>query len=508
MTKSKFPYRPSKISILFDFIFLALCIFVVLRYFPLTTQNPFEKYDVAAFIYLGIWFIVSYLLGRYRPLHLQKYVYTSFNLVYATIITFLTMWAMSYFLFDKYFSVRVLFTFTTAVFLVNAAFHLLYFAMLYAANYDEQTVETEVRTDARLKPATPLDEESYRDLCSVIIDFSGEKVFNELAENINLRSGNTYISFSTSLNDFKAKPKYKFSAIINLQLLNNIRGINKMFSVINNKLPDDGTLVCCFETKSTIKKRFLSKFPRGINYILYTIVFFFKRFIPKLFLTKRIYYDLTGGKNRILSKTEVLGRLYLCGFEIIKEKKIGQINYVYARRVKQPDPNIKRFHGPLIKLNRIGKNGKKFDVYKFRTMHPYSEFLQAYVYSKNSLQEGGKFKRDIRVTTLGRIMRKYWLDELPMLINLMRGEMKLVGVRPLSSHFFSLYSKELQELRTKFKPGLLPPFYADMPKTLEDIENSEMNYLLACQKNGTFLTDVKYFLLILRNILFRNARSA
>jgi lipopolysaccharide/colanic/teichoic acid biosynthesis glycosyltransferase len=105
-------------------------------------------------------------------------------------------------------------------------------------------------------------------------------------------------------------------------------------------------------------------------------------------------------------------------------------------------------------------------------------------------------------------MRKYWLDELPMLINLARGNMKLVGVRPLSAQYFSLYSKELQELRTKFKPGLLPPFYADMPKTLEEIEKSEMNYLLLCTKNGTFLTDIKYFFLIIRNILFRSARSA
>jgi len=508
MSKSDFLYKPSKISVIFDFLFLALCIFVVLRYFPLTTQTPFQKYDIASAIYLGIWFVVSYFLGRYRPLHLQKYIFTAFNLFYVTIITFLSMWAVSYFLFDKYFSVSVLFTFTTAVFFVNSAFHQLYFAILYAANYDDQPIETEIRADARMKPATPLDEESYRDLCSVITDFSGEKVLNELLEHVDLRSGNTYTSFSTSLTDFKARAKYKFSTIINLQLLNNIRGINKMFSVINTKLPDEGIFICCFETKSTLKKQFLNKYPKGINYIFYAISFFFKRFLPKLFLTKRLYYDITGGKNRILSKTEVLGRLYLCGFDIIKEKKIGQTNFVYAKRVKQPDPNIKRFHGPLIKLHRIGKNGKAFDVFKFRTMHPYSEFLQVYIYSKNSLQEGGKFKRDIRVTTLGRFMRKYWLDELPMLINLFRGEMKIVGVRPISAHYFSLYSKELQELRTKFKPGLLPPFYADMPKTLEEIENSEMKYLRSCQKRGTVVTDIVYFFQIVRNIVFRNARSA
>ena len=86
--------------------------------------------------------------------------------------------------------------------------------------------------------------------------------------------------------------------------------------------------------------------------------------------------------------------------------------------------------------------------------------------------------------------------------------MKLVGVRPLSAHYFSLYSEELQNLRVKFKPGLLPPFYADMPKTMDEIQASEMKYLRSCEKHGSFTTDVKYLILILRNIFFKNARSA
>ena len=141
-------------------------------------------------------------------------------------------------------------------------------------------------------------------------------------------------------------------------------------------------------------------------------------------------------------------------------------------------------------------------------MHPYSEYLQGYIFERNSLKEGGKFNKDFRVTTTGSIMRKYWLDELPMLINLFKGEMKLVGVRPISAQYYSLYSKELQQKRNKFKPGLLPPFYADMPKTLKEIEQSEMKYLLACESKGIFLTDLKYMFLILNNILFKKARSA
>ena len=129
------------------------------------------------------------------------------------------------------------------------------------------------------------------------------------------------------------------------------------------------------------------------------------------------------------------------------------------------------------------------------------------MFEKNSLQEGGKIFNDIRVTTLGKFMRKYWIDELPMFINVLRGDVKLVGVRPLSNHFFSLYSKELQEKRTKFRPGLLPPFYADMPKTLDEIQASEMRYLETCEKRGCFITDIVYAWKIAVNILFRRARS-
>ena len=168
---------------------------------------------------------------------------------------------------------------------------------------------------------------------------------------------------------------------------------------------------------------------------------------------------------------------------------------------------VKRIYGSLVKLNRVGKDGRKFQVYKFRTMHPYSEFLQQYIYERYSLQEGGKFNHDIRVTTLGRFLRKYWIDELPMFINLLKGDMKLVGVRPLSKQYFSLYSPELQELRVKFKPGLLPPFYADMPKTLDEIQESEMRYLRKCEQQGVFRTDWHYFWRIIYTIIFKRARS-
>ena len=113
-------------------------------------------------------------------------------------------------------------------------------------------------------------------------------------------------------------------------------------------------------------------------------------------------------------------------------------------------------YGPFVKLRRIGKNGEIINVFKMRTMHPYAEYLQHYIHEKHDLAEGGKIKDDFRVTTLGKLMRTLWIDELPMILNWLIGDVKLVGVRPLSKHYFSLYDKELQELRIKTKPGTDP----------------------------------------------------
>lgn len=251
----------------------------------------------------------------------------------------------------------------------------------------------------------------------------------------------------------------------------------------------------------------MKKYPPVINRLVYMFDFIFKRIAPKMPLTKKIYFWITGGSNRVLSKAETLGRLYSCGFEVVDEKLICQMQWFVVRKKKEPAFDYDPTYGPLIKLKRYGKDGKLFRVYKMRTMHAYSEYIQDYIYQQNDLQEGGKFKDDFRITTLGAIMRKLWIDELPMFINVFRGEMKLVGVRPLSKHYFNLYTEELRQKRIKFKPGLIPPFYADMPKTLEEIMDSEMKYLLAYEKNP-LITDWRYFWKAMHNIFIKKARSA
>ena len=104
-------------------------------------------------------------------------------------------------------------------------------------------------------------------------------------------------------------------------------------------------------------------------------------------------------------------------------------------------------------------------------------------------------------------MRKIWIDELPMIYNLLKGEIKIFGVRPLSEHYFNLYSKELKKERIKHKPGFIPPYYVDLPKNFEEIMESELNYFELYNQNP-IKTDIKYLFRALYNVFMRGVRSS
>jgi len=501
-------YKPAYFYLIVDLLLLILNFYLVLRFFPFTTHYPLEKYFVPALICLGLWFVLSYFLKRYKPLRIQQLNQITLRLVYVSLACIVVFYFTIYLFFNSY-SGYVLLTTMAGAFNLNYTFISLYFASRYAVDYDAiNTRPAKDRINAIVKPSVKLDDESYNQLISTIKFHTSEKVLAFLKLNIDLSNSNTLVYLNTDVSNLMMKPNYIYSSIIQLEKLNNMRNINYKLSVINEKLPDNGLFVCCFESKSTRKKHIITRIPKGLNYFAYTFYYLVKRVMPKIFITRRLYYFIMGDNNRIFSKAEVLGRLYCLGFKVVLEKKIGQLTYVISERAKEPELVYKRNYGTLIRLQRFGKHKEAIEVYKIRTMHPYSEYLQSYVYEHHKLNKEGKFRKDIRVTTIGRIMRKYWLDELPMIINLIKGEMKLVGVRPLSLHYFNLYSKELQEKRVKYKPGLLPPFYADMPNTLAEIQASEMNYLLACETKGVFKTDVRYLIAILKNILIKKARSS
>ncbi|MCK5850970.1 MAG: exopolysaccharide biosynthesis polyprenyl glycosylphosphotransferase [Kiritimatiellae bacterium] len=112
--------------------------------------------------------------------------------------------------------------------------------------------------------------------------------------------------------------------------------------------------------------------------------------------------------------------------------------------------------GPvLFNQERIGVNRKPFLMHKFRTMHERAQEIQAQVEEFNESGEAlFKIKKDPRVTLLGRILRRFSLDELPQLINVIRGDMALVGPRPLPRRDFENYYEEWHYGRHEGVPGL------------------------------------------------------
>lgn len=335
----------------------------------------------------------------------------------------------------------------------------------------------------------------------------GESVAEFISKYAVIGDSSTLVLFINNTFNLHSLVKRNTSTIVNLEKLNDVLLLNNFFETINEKLPDGGMFIGCVETKGSRKIRILAKYPPVINYLVYYCDFIFKRIFPKLPVTRKIYFKLTAGRNRVLSRTETLGRLYACGFKVCDEQLINNKLYFAAIKTDAPSYEPEPTYGPIYKMKRIGKNGKIIKVYKFRTMHAFAEHLQPYVYEKYNLQNGGKFNNDFRVSTLGKLFRKYWIDELPMIINLIKGDLKLVGVRPLSKHYMSLYSDSLKNKRIKVKPGLIPPFYADLPKTIDEIMESENRYLDNYLK-APIRTDITYFFKALYNILFKKARSS
>ena len=332
------------------------------------------------------------------------------------------------------------------------------------------------------------------------------KLSNFINLYLDLSSRSNYLTSISDQINLEKLTFGKFSSILNLKKVNDIRYINKFFETVNTILPNSGLYIGKVVTYPNRRSAIFKKYPPILNKIIYFFDYIFSRVLPKLPILKNLYFHLTKGKGRVISRAEMYGRLYSCGFEIIDEKTINHSLFFVAKKVKDPSYDQNPTYAPLISLNRIGKNGKIIKVHKIRTMHPYSEYLQEYVYNRNELQEGGKIKNDFRISPEGRFFRKFWIDEIPMLINIFKGEMKLVGVRPLSKHFYSLYDEDLQQKRIKNKPGFIPPFYVDLPKTMSEIMESERKYL-ELYDQSPFLTDVKYFFLAFKNVLFKGARS-
>ncbi len=112
--------------------------------------------------------------------------------------------------------------------------------------------------------------------------------------------------------------------------------------------------------------------------------------------------------------------------------------------------------GPIfVSLKRVGKKGELFNIYKFRSMVKDAQKIKNKMMANNERNDGPlfKIKNDPRITKFGKFLRRYSLDELPQLFNILKGEMSLVGPRPHEPEEVDKYKKGYKKLLT-IRPGI------------------------------------------------------
>lgn len=149
--------------------------------------------------------------------------------------------------------------------------------------------------------------------------------------------------------------------------------------------------------------------------------------------------------------------------------------------------------GPIFKQIRVGRHGKEFYMYKFRTMHAGSDKIVDTLASKNEMDGPVfKIKNDPRVTRIGKFLRKVSLDELMQFFNVLKGDMTLVGPRPPLPREVKYYT-DYQKLRLIVTPGITCTWQIhenrnDVP--FEEWVDMDIDYILT----RSYINDLKIML--------------
>lgn len=148
---------------------------------------------------------------------------------------------------------------------------------------------------------------------------------------------------------------------------------------------------------------------------------------------------------------------------------------------------------PIYIQKRTGKDAKEFKIYKLRSMR------------KTSQKNEGSFrtaKNDVRITKFGSFIRKTSLDEIPQIINVLKGDMSLIGPRPDVLDMKSLYSQEEWLNRTSIRPGVTGLAQVTIRSSGTQEQRTQLDLLYI--KNISFLSDLKIIFLTACKVLRRS----
>ena len=167
--------------------------------------------------------------------------------------------------------------------------------------------------------------------------------------------------------------------------------------------------------------------------------------------------------------------------------------------------------GPIFFLHkRIGKNNKYFYCIKFRTMHPEADDILKNLLSKNEkikteFEKTQKLKKDPRITPIGKFLRKTSLDEIPQFLNVFKGEMSIVGPRPIVDLETKKYKNSLNKVLS-VKPGITGLWQVSGRNNLSYKKRVFLDSLYV--KDINFLLDLRIIIRTVGVILFPNDKGA
>jgi exopolysaccharide biosynthesis polyprenyl glycosylphosphotransferase len=217
--------------------------------------------------------------------------------------------------------------------------------------------------------------------------------------------------------------------------------------------------------------------------------------VPNVFevIGSSVEFDEVGGMTLLSVKRPGLGRssaLVKRGMDIVGSILgliiLSPMGAIVAIAIKLDSPGPVFFRQP-----RVGRNGRPFQMIKFRSMIDQAEARRNELDPLNESDGIFKMKRDPRVTRIGRFLRRTSLDEMPQLINVLRGEMSLVGPRPLIPEEDRRVEGHHRR-RLQLAPGMTGPWQVLGPERPPLGEMVKLDYLYTA--NWSLWSDIKYLL--------------
>ena len=229
----------------------------------------------------------------------------------------------------------------------------------------------------------------------------------------------------------------------------------------------------------------------------------------------RIPYEVISKEPSSLLAVEIIRNQSRYGRTL---KRIGDV--IFSLIVLTLGAPIFVLIGILVKLSspgsifyiqkRVGRNYREFGCIKFRTMYKNADellpnLLEKYPLMRKEFEKDFKLRKDPRITKLGRFLRRSSLDELPQFFNVLKGEMSVVGPRPIVNNEISRYSLFMEEV-ISVRPGLTGLWQVSGRNNLSYKKRVELD--LAYARNRNFILDLEIIILTLGVLIFPMDRGA